>query len=69
MSVLVYTLEASLKIFGLGVQRYFASGWNMFDFLITTASLLGLIIEIFGRRHLFVIARHLRYFDSYFFSN
>lgn len=58
--VSIYALEACLKIFGLGIRRYFASGWNMFDFLTTTASLLGLIIEMLGRRHFFVIARHLR---------
>ena len=56
----VYSLEASLKMFGLGMDRYFASGWNTFDFLITSTSVIGLFVEVFGQRHFLVIARHLR---------
>jgi len=58
--VAFYSLEASLKMFGLGMDRYFASGWNTFDFLITSTSVIGLFVEVFGQRHFLVIARHLR---------
>ena len=31
----MYTLEAVLKLLGLGVLNYFESYWNIFDFSVT----------------------------------
>lgn len=55
-----YSLEAGLKIFGMGHRVYFASGWNCFDFIVTVVSLVGLGAEILGHWSFFVVARHLR---------
>lgn len=55
-----YTLEACLKIFGVGSHIYFTSGWNCFDFAVTGVSLIGLAAEILGHWSSLVVARHLR---------
>ncbi|XP_046456240.1 two pore calcium channel protein 1-like [Daphnia pulex] len=55
-----YTLEACLKIFGMGSHDYFTSGWNCFDFTVTGVSLIGLAAEILGHWSFLVVARHLR---------
>ncbi len=41
----MYTLEAVLKLFSLGVGRYFASYWNLFDFSVTALGILSLILQ------------------------
>ena len=43
----VYTLEATLKLLGLGVRRYFMSWWNTFDFVITSLGIVSLVLEVF----------------------
>ncbi len=42
----MYTIEATLKLLALGINRYFSSYWNMFDFAITALGILSLILEI-----------------------
>ncbi|TRY69993.1 hypothetical protein TCAL_02815 [Tigriopus californicus] len=44
--VALYTIEAILKLIGLGFKNYFASYWNMFDFGVTVLGILSLILEI-----------------------
>jgi Ion transport protein len=56
----VYALEMTLKMFGLGLHRYFTSGWNLFDFIVTVVSFLGLIAEILGHFPFLIVVRHLR---------
>ncbi len=56
----VYALEMTLKMFGLGLHRYFSSGWNLFDFIVTVVSFLGLIAEILGHFPFLIVVRHLR---------
>ena len=48
MIVSVYTLEACLKMLGLGIHKYFASYWNVFDFGVTFLGILSLILEVFS---------------------
>lgn len=42
----VYTIEAILKLLGLGIVQYFGSFWNIFDFLVTTMGIMSLILEV-----------------------
>ena len=37
----VFCLEAALKLYGLGVGPYFKVRWNLFDFVVTVFSVLG----------------------------
>ena len=55
-----FTIEACLKMFGMGTHDYFTSGWNCFDFIVTGVSLIGLAAEILGHWSFLVVARHLR---------
>ncbi|XP_044164237.1 two pore calcium channel protein 1-like isoform X2 [Acropora millepora] len=41
--ILVYTAEAFLKIVGFGLRKYFLSGWNVFDFVVTFFGVIGAI--------------------------
>lgn len=38
---ILYLVEMCLKIFALGPRAYFTSYWNIFDFSVTTATLIG----------------------------
>lgn len=58
--LIVYALEASLKMLGLGFKAYFTSGWNCFDFIVTGISMIGLFAEVSGHWTVLVVARHLR---------
>ena len=40
-----YTVEASLKLLGLGFAKYFASYWNLFDFIVTVLGIISLILN------------------------
>ena len=39
-----YTVEASLKLLGLGFSKYFSSYWNLFDFIVTALGIISLIL-------------------------
>ena len=41
----LFTLEAAMRIFGLGLEAYFSSYWYLFDFFIVITSILGLILD------------------------
>ncbi|XP_062610381.1 two pore channel protein 1-like, partial [Saccostrea cucullata] len=43
-----YTLEASIKILAKGPLEYFTTGWDVFDFLVTVTSVIGLLGEYFN---------------------
>ena len=45
--VIIFTLEAVLKIIGLG-RRYFMSKWNQFDFFLVVVALIGVSAEASG---------------------
>lgn len=40
--VIIFTVEAVLKLIGLGIFEYFIRNWNKFDFAIVILSLIGL---------------------------
>lgn len=42
---LVFTLECTLKIMALS-KEFFACGWNIFDLIIVSASLIDLSFEL-----------------------
>jgi hypothetical protein len=44
----VFTLEAVLKLIGLGLKYYFLDTWNRFDFLIVILSILAIDEDIFS---------------------
>jgi len=45
--VCAYCIEAVIKILGRGPQDYFTKGWDIFDFLVTIISVVGVFGEIF----------------------
>ena len=40
--VIIFTIEASLKLLGQGPRYYFHENWSRFDFLIVILSLVSL---------------------------
>ncbi|ESO09870.1 hypothetical protein HELRODRAFT_167688 [Helobdella robusta] len=43
--VLIYTVEMVMKWIVLGIREYCASGWNIFDCVVTLVSIIGIIME------------------------
>jgi hypothetical protein len=41
-------MEASFKLLGLGLSKYFSSYWNVFDLGVTLLGILSLIFEFLG---------------------
>ncbi|XP_046386592.1 two pore calcium channel protein 1-like [Ischnura elegans] len=39
----MFSVEAIIRVMALGVSKYFASGWNVWDFSVTLGCLLGLM--------------------------
>ncbi|KAB7508205.1 Two pore calcium channel protein 1 [Armadillidium nasatum] len=52
---IVYIVEIFLKLFAYGLEDYFASGWNVFDFLVTAASVGGILAQNFGTAFFYVV--------------
>lgn len=44
----IFTLEAILKILGLGPRQYFRNYWNIFDFLVVFGTYVGIIVGTFS---------------------
>ncbi len=69
--VLIFALEACVKISHYGVKRYFSDRWNTFDFIIVVVSIPGLLhylgysnimdTSIFQLLRLFRLARLIRF--------
>lgn len=36
-------MEVALKTLGMGLERYFSSGWNLYDFVVTFGGLIAVI--------------------------
>ncbi|XP_063396225.1 two pore channel protein 1-like isoform X1 [Mytilus trossulus] len=53
--VCIYIVEAILKILGKGPAVYFTSGWDLFDFVVTGTSVIGLLGEFFDDSFYFII--------------
>lgn len=45
----VFTVEVTVKIIGLGVRPFCSDGVNVFDFLIVVASMWQIVLEYTGR--------------------
>uniref|UniRef100_A0A1I7XBS7 Ion_trans domain-containing protein n=1 Tax=Heterorhabditis bacteriophora TaxID=37862 RepID=A0A1I7XBS7_HETBA len=43
----VFTLEAGMKLFALGIKRFFSEAWNRLDMFIVFLSIAGIIFEEF----------------------
>lgn len=43
--VLIFVIEAILKLTALGPVQYFRDGWNTFDFLVTAIGVIELGLE------------------------
>ncbi|RUS82903.1 hypothetical protein EGW08_009326 [Elysia chlorotica] len=53
--VCTYCVEAVIKMLGRGPKDYFTSGWDVFDFLVTAVSVVGVFGEIFEESFYYVI--------------
>ncbi|GFS20547.1 two pore calcium channel protein 1-like [Elysia marginata] len=53
--VCIYCVEAVIKMLGRGPKDYFTSGWDVFDFLVTAVSVVGVFGEIFENSFYYVI--------------
>merc|ERR1711988_1093313 len=40
-----FVTEAVLKISALGIKTYFASRWNLFDFIVVLVSICGILVD------------------------
>ncbi|KAJ1524179.1 hypothetical protein ONE63_010705 [Megalurothrips usitatus] len=57
----IFVVEALLKVLGMGLSRYFSSGWNVYDFTVTLAALLGVLLNyLFPKLIFIVVLRPLR---------
>lgn len=57
----LFVFEALLKVLGMGLSRYFSSGWNVYDFTVTLLALLGVLLNyIFPLLTCIVVLRPLR---------
>ncbi|KAL5016939.1 hypothetical protein ScPMuIL_006528 [Solemya velum] len=52
--VSIYFVEAVLKILGKGPKVYFKPGWDLFDFLVTFVSMVGLLGELFDNTFYYI---------------
>lgn len=43
---LIFTIEAILKLLGFGFKQYFSEAWNIFDFIVTFGSDIGVILKL-----------------------
>ena len=62
--VCLFGLEAAMKIFALGVKKYFANGWNLMDFVIVFIGAIGAILELSGSATM-QAARSMRSFRAF----
>jgi voltage-gated sodium channel type IV alpha len=46
-----FAIEAFLKLTGYGPTAYFKSGWNIFDFVVTVLSVVGVAVDVVASRH------------------
>ncbi|CAG5133866.1 unnamed protein product, partial [Candidula unifasciata] len=53
--VCIYSIESVIKILGRGPLDYFTQGWDVFDFLVTLVSLIGVFGEIFENSFYYVM--------------
>ena len=42
----IFTMEACIKLLGLGCKGYFRQGWNVFDFIIVVGTFISVLISL-----------------------
>lgn len=58
----VFLLEALMRSLALGWNEYIASGWNVFDLIVTLAAFVGvMLLEVAPTVTAVVVLRPLRY--------
>ncbi|GAB5365090.1 hypothetical protein AAMO2058_001026900 [Amorphochlora amoebiformis] len=45
---ILFAAEATLKLIGLGLNQYFSSRWNIFDFTVALGSICSAIVKSYG---------------------
>jgi hypothetical protein len=40
----IFLIEALIKLIGFG-RRYFMDSWNLFDFIVSVLSVIGILLE------------------------
>lgn len=53
---IIFSLEAVIKIVGLGLFTYFYDNWNKFDFFVVSISLLDVVFEYAGGKDLKILS-------------
>ena len=48
MFTLMFVVESWVRMYGLGLTRYWATGWNRFDCVVTYCSLLDVVLSLVG---------------------
>jgi len=43
----IFTIEAILKLLGLGPRKYFDEKWNIFDFVVVVGTIGSILITLF----------------------
>ena len=65
--VVIFSIEAALKLFAMRPGAYFSNKWNMFDFVVVAGSIIGLITGAgasAGFLRIFRLARIFRIFKN-----
>ena len=42
----IFTVEAIIKLFGLGFKTYFSDKWNIFDFVVVIGTIISICITV-----------------------
>eukprot|EP01062_Namystynia_karyoxenos_P002769 TRINITY_DN1097_c0_g2_i1.p1 TRINITY_DN1097_c0_g2~~TRINITY_DN1097_c0_g2_i1.p1 ORF type:complete len:2446 (+),score=704.96 TRINITY_DN1097_c0_g2_i1:141-7478(+) len=50
--ILIFTVEAAIKLYAYGVKMYFESPWNRFDFIVVIISWVGFCVLVIGKSSL-----------------
>ena len=56
----IFSIEAVLKLIGLGPEQYFSENWNRFDFTLVVLSWVGVLVNLGGIASLFRVLRVAR---------
>lgn len=46
--VVLFAIECGIRVLALGIRRHLADPWNRFEFFVTSASVCGLAMAVFG---------------------
>ena len=63
--VILFTVEAVVKLREFGVKGYFSKGWNIFDFFIVIVSLPSLLAFLFRFHHILPFSKYCVWAEWY----